>query len=155
MANKNLMSGHRGAFCRSQGPVSLHGPSVGHRYILSYTYILFLGHKSPISSHKDPLSDHKGPLRVQKSPLLGHETPCKAIRASIGPQESGHKGPLASYNGPILSHKSHYRVTRHLLVVHRPSVRTSNRATKTTCRPPRLSFGPLGFLIGTPGSLSG
>ena len=141
MASKNLMSGHRGPLFRSHGPASLHGLSVGHRYIFLHTYILFLGHKSPISSHEDPLLDHKGPLRVKKSPLSGHKTSCNAIRASIGPEESGHKGPLAGYNGPILSHKSHYRVTRHLFVLHRTSIRTYNLAIKTLVGPQDSRLG--------------
>ena len=154
MANKILMSGHRGPYVlgyktlyHSMGPLFCR-PQIN---LIIYIYPIF----GPQEPHKYPLSDHKGPLRVQKSPLSGHKTPCKAIRASIGPQEQGHKGPLAGYNGPILSHKSHYRVTRYLFVLHIPSIRTYNRATQTSCQATRLSFGPLGFLIGTPGSLSG
>ena len=150
MTNKNLITGHRGPLFRSQGHVSLNGPSVGHRYIL-----LYISYYSYLGATRAPYRATKTHYRITRAPCRGHETPCKAIRASIGPQESGHKDPLAGFNGPILRHKSHYRVTRHLLILHRPSVRTSNRATKASCRAIRLSFGPLGFVIGTPGSLSG
>ena len=154
MANKSLMSGHKV------------GPFLGHKALyhsmsplsatdISYHISYFWATKAPYRATKTHYWITRAPCGSKRAPYWATTPPARPLRASIGPQESGHKGPLAGYNGPILSHKSHYRVTRHLLVVHRPSVRTSNRATKTTCRPPRLSFGPLGFLIGTPGSLSG
>ena len=57
--------------------------------------------KTILCSLGAPYRATKTHYRITRAPCRGHETPCKAIRASIGPQESGHKDPLAGYNGPI------------------------------------------------------
>ena len=57
--------------------------------------------KTILCSLGAPYRATKTHYRITRAPCGGHETPCKAIRASIGPQESGHKDPLVGYNGPI------------------------------------------------------